>query len=361
MTAALVVLTEIAKTDLSVEEQAWVAAVVEGETPQISGPGYSPWNILYSGAGELVGTPGLEDQADAANILMERGYRYWVPELTGFPAWSGGRLASGNYSSAAGGPQITRTTWNSNTALGVTTFDPQGQSTFAIKYASALFQRRAGRSLLSALQGTDADRMLVSTYLGTKPYLTWPGGCDAKFPARYAANLAALKAGLAPVSVPAPTPTPDPTLAPETVTMIVTDQAGRTTGPITAQLVATVSSVIVAAGLAGVTMMLAKSPVPAVESSHSVERSEPARLFEPSASGAPRQESPTAVEADSTKNSAKWCDADTFATDGDHHDPEWNHPEKVKSKRPMTSGFDFSGSTFYFDRNGRPVPTTGGR
>ncbi len=206
MTAAAPdVLAPLAASGLPLEAQACIASIIEGETPQTvttqKGIVCSPWNILYSGAGNLTGTAGLEDPADALNIIMVGKWRYWVGpfDSTGFPAWSGGKLANGNFSTAFGGCQDLRGTFRGNSGFGITTLaDPQSQIVFNWKLAQDRFAAHTSTPLLSILQGSDSDRLLVNAYL----VKIWPGGCDSGFPKRYAANLAALQAS--PVVMPPP-------------------------------------------------------------------------------------------------------------------------------------------------------------
>lgn len=247
MTAASVVLTELRASGLSVGAQAFLAAVIEGETPQSAGQGYSPWNILYSGAGSLTGTAGLVDQSDASNILMVGNLRYWSGSLATFPTWHGGKLASGNLSTAAGGGQVTRTTFNDYAAgFGITAFDPQAQIEFCWKLANVRYPQIG--TILDQAATNSAVLAMIPAMLGK----TWPGGCDSGFPKRYAANLAALQA-------PAPPPQPPP--EPEAVTVAIqlptslqgTDEAGRPVSVAIKWVTVAAASIALMLGAAGLT------------------------------------------------------------------------------------------------------------
>lgn len=194
MTATAGVLAALAQSSLQPEAQAFLAAVAEGE-------GGAAFNILYSG-GILI------DPSDP-NVVTTGRWRYWNGPLTTFPTWKGARLKNGMLSTAAGIFQDTGTTFRDYASFGVTGFEPQDQIAFNWQLAQFRFAEHSSTALLSVLQGTNSDRLLINTYLCA----TWPGGCDTRFPKRYASNLAALQA----------LPTPST----ETLQITVSDQVGR--------------------------------------------------------------------------------------------------------------------------------------
>jgi hypothetical protein len=181
MTAAHSVLSVIAASHLEIEEQAFIAAVGEGEVPMNESDGASPFTILYSG-GTL--------REPNANIKVIKGFRYWQGGLASFPDWAGATTGQ-QISTAAGLCQDTGTTFRGEAAgFGITDFTPPSQVEFNIKLARKVFKTvSGGTELITALKAGVPGLALIPTYL----HLTWPGGCNRGFPKRYTANLAALR------------------------------------------------------------------------------------------------------------------------------------------------------------------------
>ena len=182
MTAAHSVLSVIAASHLEIEEQAFIAAVGEGEVPMNESDGASPFTILYSG-GTL--------REPNANIKVIKGFRYWQGGLASFPDWAGATTGQ-QISTAAGLCQDTGTTFRGEAAgFGITDFTPPSQVEFNIKLARKVFKAASHgrRELITTLKDGGSELALIHTYLGS----TWPGGCDSRFPKRYTANLRALQ------------------------------------------------------------------------------------------------------------------------------------------------------------------------
>lgn len=223
MTATDLVLAELVKSGRSPNLQAFYLTVFWGEVGDTipaanggGGPVVDPWRTEY-------------------------GYGLYTGDLTTFPswtAWPGIKLSSGLVSSALGPAQITHTTWDSWSALpgSTTDFNPPGQITCALVGAVSRYQSLTG--------GRDLDSDLQAGLLGqiqTKLLPTWPGGM-ANFPKQFPKALAMITSP--PVVVPPPAPPPPP--AAETVTMTLTDQAGRTSGPISVTLKSSVAALVAA-------------------------------------------------------------------------------------------------------------------